>query len=310
MVITSMLSRLWVIFRGILVGLSALYPKLLKLLREVADTQPMPFLKDFSLPADMTQFLGPSVASLLTKKSAHVPHAKEHKEKRRKKSSAEVKNQAQTRKVKEDLGVAIERGTVLDTDLKPFLMAFKNFTKDKSVPRWKKKSGKMQKFKKQMREATSFTDMDTRLEEMIVWCKSKKMKKEKRLLTFLRLKCQRMKCLEGEGYNVQRKLQTFRQEARWASSPRGSAPRSCRSSAATRRNAHLRTRFHSLRSRFRSAAARAGVKKKRRKRQREKTEPSASGLSADDQRNRTTNKPTSRTADCDDIDDIFASVGL
>lgn len=99
-----------VIFRGILVGLSALYPKLLKLLREVADTQPMPFLKDFSLPADMTQFLGPSVASLLTKKSAHVPHAKEHKEKRRKKSSAEVKNQAQTRKVKEDLGVAIERG--------------------------------------------------------------------------------------------------------------------------------------------------------------------------------------------------------
>lgn len=58
----------------------------------------------------------------------------------------------------------------------------------------------MQKFKKQMREATSFTDMDTRLEEMIVWCKSKKMKKEKRLLTFLRLKCQRMKCLQGEGY--------------------------------------------------------------------------------------------------------------
>lgn len=58
----------------------------------------------------------------------------------------------------------------------------------------------MQKFKKQMREATSFTDMDTRLEEMIVWCKSKKMRKEKRLLTFLRLKCQRMKSLEGEGY--------------------------------------------------------------------------------------------------------------
>ncbi|KAM8749134.1 nucleolus and neural progenitor protein [Acanthopagrus schlegelii] len=311
-VITSMLSRLWVICRGILVSLSAMYQKLLKLLREVADAQPMPFLKDISLPADMTQFLGPSVASLLTKKSAHIPHAKEHKDKRRKKSSVEVKNQAQTKKVKEDLGVAIERGIDFDTDtdLKPFLMAFKNFTKDKCVQRWKKNSDKMQKFQKQMREATSFTDMDTHLEEMIVWCKSKKMKKEKSLLTFLRLKCQRMKCLEGEGYNVQRKLQTFIEETRWASSPQGSAPRSCRSSAATRRNAHLRTRFHSLRSRFRSSAVRAGVKKKQRKRQREKAEPSVSGLSADDQRNRTTHKPTSRTADGDDIDDIFASVGL
>ncbi|XP_073329800.1 nucleolus and neural progenitor protein [Pagrus major] len=313
-VITSMLSRLWVICRGILVSLSALYQKLLKLLREVADAQPMPFLKDFTLPADMTQFLGPSDESLLTKKSAHIPHAKEHKEKKRKKSSVKVKNQGQMRKVKEDLGVAIERRIVLDTDLKPFLTAFKNFTKDKSVPPGKHKSDKRQKFKKQMREATSFTDMDTHLEEMIVWCKSKKMKKEKRLLSFLHLKCQRMKCLEGEGYSVQRKLQTFRQEARWASSPQGSAPRSCRSSAATRRNAHLRTRFHSLRSRFRYSAVRAGVKKKQLKRQREKTESSVSGLSGDDQRNRTTHKATtSQTADRDnqdDIDDIFASVGL
>lgn len=107
------LCSLRVICRGILVSLSTLYRHLLELLREVANSQPMPFLTDFSLPADMTQFLGPFDASLLTKQSAHIPHAKDHKEtqqKRRKTSSVKVKNQGLKRKVKEDVGVAVERG--------------------------------------------------------------------------------------------------------------------------------------------------------------------------------------------------------
>ncbi|XP_044073086.1 nucleolus and neural progenitor protein [Siniperca chuatsi] len=317
-VITSMLSRLWVIFRGILVSLSTLYQQLLELLREVANAQPMPFLTDFSLPADMAQFLGPSDAFLLTKQPAHDPHAKDHTEKeqqeqRRKKSSVKVKNQGQARKVKEDLGVAVERGIVLDTDMKPFLEVFRNFTEGKSFPQETHKADKKHKFRKQVREATTFTDMATHLEEMILWCKAQKMEKEKRLLTFLHLKCQRMKCLEAAGYNFQRKLRTFRQEACWASSPQGSVPGTCRSSAATRRHDRRRTRFQSLRSQFKSSAIRTGVKKKHLKRQRKRTELSVSGLSVNDRRNRTTYQATSQTTDCnihDDIDDIFASVGL
>lgn len=64
----------------------------------------------------------------------------------------------------------------------------------------KKTDKKKQKFKKQVRDATTFTDMATHLEEMIFWCKSKRMEKEKRLLTFLHLKCQKMKSLEAAGY--------------------------------------------------------------------------------------------------------------
>ncbi|XP_041806706.1 nucleolus and neural progenitor protein [Chelmon rostratus] len=307
-VVTSMLSRLWVICRGVLVSLSTLYQHLLELLREVANAQSMPFLTDFSLPADMTQFLGPSDAFLLTKQSAHFPHAKDHKEKQqRRKRSVKVKNQGQRRKLKEDLGVAIERGIVLDTDLKPFLKVFKNFTEDR------READQKQRFKKQVREATTFTEMSTHLEEMIEWFKSQKMEKEKRLLTFLRLKCERMKCLEAAGYNVQRKLRTFRQEARWASSPQGPVPSTCRSSAADQRIAHLRTRFHSLRSRFKSSAIKAGLRNKRLKRRRKRTGLSVSGPSGDDQTNRTTYGATSQTTDYDDrddIDDIFASVGL
>ncbi|XP_070770955.1 nucleolus and neural progenitor protein [Enoplosus armatus] len=309
MVITSMLSRLWVIFRGILFSVSTLYQWLLVLLREVANAQPMSFLTDFSLPADMAQFLGPSDAFLLP---AHDPAHKKQPQSR-KKASVKVKSQGGTRKVKEDLGVAVERGIVLDTDLKPFLKVFRNFTESKSFPQETHKAEEKQKFKKQVREATTFADMATHLEEMILWCRSQKMEKEKCLLSFLRLKCQRMKCLEAAGYNVQRTLRTFRQEACWASTPEGSVPRTCRSSAATRRNAHRRARFHSLRSRFKSSAVRTGVKKKQLKRRRKRTELSVSGLSGDDQINRTTYQATPQTTDCDiqdDIDDIFGAVGL
>lgn len=57
-----------------------------------------------------------------------------------------------------------------------------------------------QRFKEQVRSASTFTDMATYLDEMIQWCKAHKMGKERRLLNFLRLKCQKMKCLEEEGY--------------------------------------------------------------------------------------------------------------
>ncbi|XP_029315052.1 nucleolus and neural progenitor protein isoform X2 [Cottoperca gobio] len=265
MVITSMLSRLWVVARGILVSLSTLYQQLLGLLGQVAEAQPMPFLTDFSLPADVAQFLGPSDALSLTKKPAHVKESKEQQQSEE--SSVKVKNRGgTTRKVKEDMGVTVERVLALDTDMKPFLKVFRDFTEKTH------KADQKQKFQTQVREATTFTDMATHLEEMIPWCESQKMEKEKRLLTFLHLKCQRMKCLEGAGYNVKRRLRTFTQEASWASSPQGSVPRSCRSSAATRRHARLRTRFQSLRSQFKSSTVRTGVKKKPPKRQRKRTE--------------------------------------
>ncbi|XP_040913290.1 nucleolus and neural progenitor protein [Toxotes jaculatrix] len=313
-VITSMLSRLWVIFRGVLVSLSTLYQQLLEFLREVAHAQPMPFLTDFSLPADMAQFLGPSVAFLLIKQSKHDSHSKNHKEKQQKKNKflAKGKKQRQTGKVKEDLGVAVERDIVHDTDMKPFLKIFRNFTEGKSFPEGSHKAER-QKFKKQVRAATTFTDMAGRLEEMILWCKSRRMEKEKRLLTFLRLKCHKMKCLEAAGYNVQRKLQSFRQETCWALFPQGSAPSTCRSSAAVRRSARMRTRCQSLRSRLKSSTVKTSVKKKGLKRPRWRNELSVSGLLEGDQRGRTTYEATPQTTDRDshdDIDDIFASIGL
>ncbi|XP_035031482.2 nucleolus and neural progenitor protein [Hippoglossus stenolepis] len=308
LVITSLLSRLWVIFRGVLVSLSTLYKQLLEFLREVAQAQPMPFLTDFSLPPDVAQLLSPSHALLLIERPKPGSHPKEHKETQKKKKSSTVivRKRGQKGKVREDLGVAIERGLVHDTDMKSFLESFRNFQETPN------KTDGTQRFKKLVREATSFTDMAAYLEELITWCKSQQRKKEKRLLTFLQLKCHKMTCLEAAGYNVQRKLPSFRREVLWASSLRGSAPRTFRFSASLRMNPRRRARFHYLRRQLRFSTIKTGVKKKHLRRSR-RCELSASGLSVDEQSSRTTHKETPQTTDCegqDDIDDIFASVGF
>lgn len=95
------------IFRGILSCLCPLYEHLLELLKEVANSQPMPFLTDFTLPVCVTEFLGPSDALILT--TMVPPPPRDHQPQGRK-TSVKVKKQKQTRKHDDDLGVAVERG--------------------------------------------------------------------------------------------------------------------------------------------------------------------------------------------------------
>ena len=54
-------------FRAILVALVPLYGRILILLAKVSQAQPMPFLTGYHLPMDLTEFIGPSWSSLLTK---------------------------------------------------------------------------------------------------------------------------------------------------------------------------------------------------------------------------------------------------
>ncbi|XP_028292512.1 nucleolus and neural progenitor protein-like isoform X2 [Gouania willdenowi] len=186
MVITSMLSRLWVIFRGLLLYLSTLYQQLLVVVRAVAQSRPMPFLTDFSLPKDLVEFLGPSEAHFLINHPTFIKNLK------RKKFPAEVEIKRKKKRKEEDLGVAIKRDVGFDFNLKPIFSISKNLTQGKSVPEEMHKV-EIQKFQKQAMKAASFTHMSTHLEEMIQWCRSQRMKKEEQLLSFLHLKCKRMK---------------------------------------------------------------------------------------------------------------------
>ncbi|XP_061580536.1 nucleolus and neural progenitor protein [Cololabis saira] len=304
-VITSMLSRLWVIIRGVLVSLPTLYQQLLELLRHVSDAQPMPYLTGISLPTDLVHFLGPSQALLLQKCPAHDSHTKHKKEKhpRMMKTSVKVMTQKQMGRIKEDLGVAVKRDLGIHADIEPFLPIFR---KVESFPEESHKTDKERKFQEQVREATTFAHMSAYLEEMVQSLKSQGMEKEKRLLSFLCLKCQKMKCLEAAGYNVQRKLQLFRREVCWASSPE-------RSSHKVTGNPHLRSRLQSLKAQFRFSRVRAAVRKMRMAGKRKRTWLPVSGLLEDDHRGSSSDEITLQNTDNDrhdDIDDIFASVGL
>lgn len=99
-----------VISHGILVGLSDLYQNLLELRKIVAEAQPMPYLADVPLPADMAEFLGPSDAPLLKKRRAFGSHVKKAEAKQQPKMTADVKGVDREQKGKtEDLGVSVKR---------------------------------------------------------------------------------------------------------------------------------------------------------------------------------------------------------
>ncbi|XP_030642482.1 nucleolus and neural progenitor protein [Chanos chanos] len=73
LVLVSMLSRLWVFFRGILRNLVPLYQGTLELLQQVSESWPMPYLIDFTLPGDLLAFLGPSNTDLLEETNTKEP---------------------------------------------------------------------------------------------------------------------------------------------------------------------------------------------------------------------------------------------
>lgn len=91
------------ICHGILASLSTMYRYLLQLLGEVASAHPMPFLTEFSLPVDMSQFLPPDAFFQIK----HITQSKHHQE----------VQQGVMRRVKEDLGVAINRGILFEKTL-------------------------------------------------------------------------------------------------------------------------------------------------------------------------------------------------
>uniref|UniRef100_A0A3P9HBY7 Nucleolus and neural progenitor protein-like N-terminal domain-containing protein n=1 Tax=Oryzias latipes TaxID=8090 RepID=A0A3P9HBY7_ORYLA len=286
-VITSMLSRLWVIFRGMLSGLSALYPPLLVLLGDVSRARPMPYLAQNSLPADMTATPGPS-RSVLPRKHPTVGAAQQ--------TRGQQSGKKASWRRREDLGVAVERDLENHTDIKP---CFNIFRKAKPLQEEKELT-----FRKQLREARSFACLSAHLQDMIVWFKSHRMQREKRLLTFLHLKCLKMKCLEAAGHDVHRKLRFLRQEVSWASSPPGSMRKRLHFCAVIWRRRRARSLLGSRRGRRLSGG---GGRRKAPTVKPRKT--AVTELNRDEQQSRP-ELPLQTTGSHDDIDAIFASVGL
>ncbi|KAJ0005924.1 hypothetical protein NQD34_015818 [Periophthalmus magnuspinnatus] len=310
MVTTSMLSRLWVIFRGVLVSMCTLYEKMLSLCNEVAKAKPMPFLKS-PLPPNMTGLLDPG---LLHNKTCKVDVGKHQIGLQKGDLLSRPRPNLSVKIVKEDLGVSIKRDINDNTDLKPFVNIFKTFTKKSHLDRKPKNNGiaaKMRILRSNVKKSSSFGDFDVHLEKMVQWCKLKQMGKKRRLFNYLRLKCQKLKCLESDGHNVQRKLNNFRQEVFKACS-KSSVTRRTSGSLAEFKTKRQWTNFHSLRTKLKSKNVRTGSTRKREAKWKTSRKSKSSRHNKDADR-RTEDEAISQGSHCDrrdDIDDIFASIGL
>lgn len=113
--------------------------------------------------------------------------------------------------------------------------------------------------------------------------------------------------------SVQKKFRTFRQKVHWVFSPQRRAPRSPRSLLLASRNKRSRAYLHSVRSQNKFSALRAGKKAKKVKGEKKSSRSSVFGLLRDEWKKKSQHErisePTHQNSH-DDIDDIFASMGL
>ncbi|CAL9690553.1 unnamed protein product [Knipowitschia caucasica] len=289
---TSLISRLWVIFRGVLVSLSALYEETLRLRSEVAKTKPMPFLGGL-LPPNLSEILDPELLHDETCKG----NVKQHPPKSRPTQRYKI-----GQKRREDLGVSIERDINDNSDLRSYFNIYETFT-NKRKPNCI--AAQIKVLKTNVHKSSSFFNIDVHLEKVIQWYKLRKMGKNRCIFNHLRLKCKKMKGLESDGYNVQKKLYRFRREVFKACSGRLVPRRTPGSFAPFHGRNQTKTKFHLASSRFAKTCAR--------KRNRKRSRKSRSSKRRQNKDGRTEDKAIPQSSHCDrrdDIDDIFSSLGL
>ncbi|KAM9486210.1 nucleolus and neural progenitor protein isoform 2-T2 [Clarias gariepinus] len=244
-VLASMLSRLWVFFRGILRALVPVYQSIMVLLQEVVQCRPMAFLTDFTLPEDMAVFLGSPYSQMLKESSIAEPLGtkkttkrsildqlfEEGSEEQLQKGEEKEREMMQMLASEEmtantDLGRTILRQGPFCSrsssmlDLKSMLQqTSKQYTAEVFIkrpspgqPSTSSLSALEQKrmFLKKLKTASSVKDTAALIEEMMSWCSSCKLYKEHHYLAFMLLKSQRINALECTGISVQKKLRRLR----------------------------------------------------------------------------------------------------
>ncbi|XP_062312493.1 nucleolus and neural progenitor protein [Osmerus eperlanus] len=327
-ILTSMVSRLWVFFRGILGTLAPLYQQLLGLLQEVSQVQLLPSLGDFTLPLDITQFLGPSDLPALVKRE--LPHAGPGSPWLTRLSEGEETKQLgglhranTSRRI--DLGEAVLFQRMGDSDVpgfnvKALVKQTHGIITEVSIESEQFSSqgtitvDQKRKFLKPVKAAGTFSAVSSHLGGMLRWCKRQRLPQETRRLAFLHLSCRRMKHLEAAGYSVQRKLRSYKLQVRWALAGKQAPPRTWQEPITMWRRAHPKTRLRLIKKEV-------GVHRKLSDRRRQKSAVLSfvdplENLSeqkdlSDISRSEKVYEPSEDTTPCanlNDIDDIFASL--
>ncbi|CAM4462376.1 nucleolus and neural progenitor protein [Lepidochelys kempii] len=231
-VVSGLLSRLWILYRCVLQSLISLYGVLSGLLQEVSRTQQMPYIKGFTFPSEITEFLGPLYLEikkrpkvLATKKATGWLNRLFTGPAVASRCSKERGLAAPTRGSKKmmsiqrpiDIGKPVlvkrsNKGEQLGFDIKTLCRQLKPRVQkdvDFRLTLSEAKAARSQHAKSlvlRFREACSFRELSEALKMAVHCCKSKKLKSEAFFLGTKLLKSKRLQHVEAQGCSLQKKL--------------------------------------------------------------------------------------------------------
>lgn len=248
LVMVGLVSRLWVLHKGLLRRLISLYEPLLGLHQEISRIQPMPYFKDFAFPSNITDFLGPSyldifkgktpasfapkgVTKLLNKlflMKEQLPETNGDTLDKLSQPSEQMKSSPQS---SVDLGQPVKackrtrKEKPLGFDVRAFCTRLRNKATQETSQQFKYSQSKSKTTKlssqklrthwandtvQRIRMTKTFTQLSEEIQMAIVWSRSKKLKAQAIYLGNKLLKTNRLRHMESQGYSLPKKLQCMK----------------------------------------------------------------------------------------------------
>ncbi|XP_063316147.1 nucleolus and neural progenitor protein isoform X1 [Pelobates fuscus] len=239
-VLLGLLSRFWVLYRGILKKLVSLYDSQFSLQHEISSFQNMPYI-NFTFPAKMEDYLGPVFTDLAGRKLPKITSKKELPKLLNKMFSSRESNSKvgalkkpldmpKARIEVIDLGRPMDasssnRGTLGTFDVKTLCKSLKSKTLQKDISNqssrasrktWASSSAHRIKAKcvrhivPKIKKADCFRDLCEQLQHAVAWCKQKRLAAECMFFRNKYLRSNRWMHTEVQGYCLKNKLKHFK----------------------------------------------------------------------------------------------------
>ncbi|XP_004761503.1 nucleolus and neural progenitor protein isoform X1 [Mustela putorius furo] len=246
LVMVGLVSRLWVLYKGVLKRLTSLYEPLFRLLQQVSRIQPLPYFKDFTFPSDIAEFLGQPYFEVFKKKMPTAFAAKgvtkllnklfltkEQSPRFNQETILRISKKAKQMRINTqnnvDLGQPIKNKKVFKEKSSEFdVRAFCNQLKHKATQETNLKCSQSKlkatkhssqkttgtpcakSFVQRFREAENFIQLSEEIRTAILWCRSKKLKALASFLGNKLLKSNRLKHVEAQGCSLPKKLECIK----------------------------------------------------------------------------------------------------
>nr|XP_004672372.2 nucleolus and neural progenitor protein [Jaculus jaculus] len=246
LVMLGLVSRLWVLYKGVLKKLISLYEPLFALLQEVSRIQPMSYFKDFAFPSDVTEFLGQPYLEVFKEKMPTAFAAKgvtkllnklflvkEQPRVYRESTLCGISKIAKQMEINlqntVDLGQPVKNKVSKEEpsgfDVKAFCKRLKDIAAQETKPEFKSSQPKLKTakhpsqkvgtpqaadFVQRCREAKTFLQLSEEIQMAIVWCRSRRLKAQATYLGNKLLKSNRLKHVEAQGYSLPKKLECMK----------------------------------------------------------------------------------------------------